>query len=124
MRKASYEPTPILVTERGIESPPDKTTVVTPPGMPNVLIRTMTPLAQVLVRALRTFLQSLVGFLIVVMAGRTIIDNVGVMIPATDFLDALKIAASLAVAPTVISFIQNLIELLARVDESFPKARA
>jgi hypothetical protein len=115
---------PILVTERRDTSPPDKTVVVTPPSMPNVLIRTMTPIAQVLVRALRTFLQSLVGFLIVVMAGRTIIDNIGVMIPATDFLDALKIAASLAVAPTVVSFIQNLIELLARVDESFPKARA
>jgi hypothetical protein len=123
MSRVYSDSIPVLVTERDT-SPPDKTVVVTPPALPNVLIRTMTPIAQVLVRALRTFLQSLVGFLIVVMAGRTIIDNVGVMIPATDFLAALKIAASLALAPTVISFIQNLVELLARVDESFPKARA
>jgi hypothetical protein len=117
------DPIPMVVTARD-ENPRDQTVLVTPGTRPNILVQTMTPVAQVLVRGARTFLQSLVGFLLVVMAGRTIIDNVGVMIPAVDFLDALKIAASLAVAPTVISLLQNLVELLSRLDEVFPKARA
>lgn len=121
--KVYREPTPVLITERET-SPSNDTVVRTPSGLPDVLIKTMTPIAQVLVRAARTFLQSLVGFLFVVVAARPLAENLGVMIPAPDFLDALKIAAGFAVAPTVISFLQNLIELLARVDESFPKARA
>jgi hypothetical protein len=52
------------------------------------------------------------------------VENVGVMLPPLDAWHILVGAAGLALFPTLISIIQNFIELLARLDETFPKARA
>lgn len=95
------------------------------PSKPDsILIQTMSPFAQVLVRAARTYLQALVGFLLLALAGRSTLEAVGVVVAPGDFVSALTTAAGLALAPTVIAFAQNLIEILGRLDEKFPKTRA
>ncbi len=45
-------------------------------------------------------------------------------LPAAGFGVVLLNAASLALAPAVVSLLQNAIELLARLDVTNPKARA
>lgn len=75
-----------------------------------------------LVRCCRVYLQSLVGFLLAGVSG--LADAAGVTIPAEDFAHKLVIAGSLAVAPAAISLIQNIIELLAKLDATNPTLRA
>lgn len=84
----------------------------------------MTPFAQAVVRAIRTFLQGWVGFLLLALAGKPALAAVGIVVLPDDFLAALWSSAGLAMAPTVISLLQNLIEIFAKFDESFPKLRA
>lgn len=81
----------------------------------------MRPLLIIFVRVARTYLQSLVGFLVALPA-YTAMGGSG--IPAGTFLDAFALAASLAVAPTVVCALQNGIELLASIDVSNPGLRA
>lgn len=114
---------PMVVTDRAT-APPDGTIVVTPRGLPNIVIRTMTPLYQVGVRSVRTYLQALVGLLALALAGAPVAAGIGVMVPPGDFALALKTAAGLAVAPAVVSALMNLAELFARIDETAPKLRA
>lgn len=75
----------------------------------------------VLVRAGRVYLQGLLGFLTANMTGAT---EAVTGVPMGDFASKCAIAASLAVAPTVLSLIQNVIELLARMDQKSPQLRA
>ncbi len=114
---------PMVVTERS-NAPKDGTVIETPGRRPNIVIQAMTPFAQVAVRGARTYLQGLVGFLLLGLAAKPVLANLGVVIPPGDFLEAFKVAAGLALAPTVISLLQNLAELFGRLDESFPKLRA
>ncbi len=109
---------PLLLTERDT-TPPEGTVVVTPERLPNGIIRTMTPIAQVLVRGLRTFLQCLVAFLGVATVGKPMVEGLGVMLPPMDALHVIYAAAGFALFPTLVSVIQNTIELLAKLDESF-----
>ncbi len=96
----------------------DSQTVFTPHGVPNIVITVISPLRIVVVRALRVFLQTLVGLLT---AGATgLAPNA---LPAGNFGHLLMTCASLAVAPAAICVIQNTIELLARLDESAPQLR-
>jgi hypothetical protein len=81
----------------------------------------MTPVVQVIVRGLRTYVQALVGFLLLGLGGG--LDNIG-GVQSSVFIVQLKIAASLALAPAVIAVLQNSAELLAKLDERMPKARA
>jgi hypothetical protein len=113
-------PVPVLTTERA-GAPADGTVIETPPGRADLIIRVMTPFAQVAVRGLRTYVQALVGFLLLSLGGG--LDNIG-GVQSSVFLVQLKIAASLALAPAVIAVLQNSAELLAKLDESMPKARA
>ena len=73
------------------------------------------------VRALRVYLQGLVGFLTANLTGATTAVT-GVAVG--DFGHQLTIAASLAVAPAVLSLLTNGIELLAKLDQSHPTLRA
>lgn len=118
------EPTVALISTSRDGSPVDGTVVRTPPGEPNIVIKTMTPLAQVLVRGLRTYLQGVVGFLLLTLASRPTAEALGIVVPPGDFWEAFQIAAGLAVAPTVISLLHNTVELLGHLDNLFPKARA
>lgn len=116
-------PVPTIVTDRG-SVPEDGSIARTPLGRRDVIVRVMTPVAQVLVRAIRTYLQSLLGFLTLGLAGKPVADNIGVVITPDSFLGVLGVAAGLALAPTIVAVLHNAAELLARLDERFPKARA
>ena len=73
------------------------------------------------VRGLRVYLQGLVGFLTANTTGAT---EALTGIPVGDFGNQVVIAASLAVAPSVLSLLTNIIELLAKLDQSHPTLRA
>lgn len=111
----------VLVTERPT-APPNGIVLGTGPGDADVEIVTMRWWTQVLIRVARTYLQSLVGFILA--AGSGAADAVGVNMPANDFVGLLYACASLSVAPAVISLLQNGIEILSRLDTSSPKLRA
>ncbi len=76
----------------------------------------------VLVRAARTYLQSLVAFLAVVGLGIEVgaIDDAVRLAP---FAAKLILAAELAVAPTVVALLQNGLEVLRKLDVSHPELR-
>lgn len=72
------------------------------------------------VRALRVYLQGLVGFLTANTSGAT--EAITGM-PMGDFGHQLVMAMSLAVAPAVLSLLMNVTELLARLDQTNPRMR-
>lgn len=113
----------VLVTERP-GAPPDGAVLVTPPYRSNVIVEAMTPFAQAGVRFIRTYLQGLVGFLMVALAAAPTLANVGVVVEPGDFSEAFWKSAGLALAPAAVSLLQNLVEIFTRIDERFPKARA
>lgn len=114
------EPVVVVTTSQAL---PD-TTIVTPPGQPDIVVKVMLPITQVLVRAARTYLQSLLGFLGMLLAAKPALVQLGVVITVTDFWSIFLLAASMAVAPTMLSLLQNAVEVLTALDQMFPKARA
>lgn len=113
-------PIPVVMTDRQ-GAPAEGSTLETPSGKPNVVVRLMTPLAQILVRTARTYVQSLIGFLPLVLGA----SYFGLQMEPMDFLQKIGVAAGWAIAPALIAFIMNLAELLARLDETkWAKARA
>ena len=75
-----------------------------------------------LIRCARVYLQALVGFMIA--SGTGAAAAIGVTMPVGSFVQLLVVSASMAVAPAAISLIQNVIELLAKIDETVPTIRA
>ena len=110
-----------LVTERA-EAPVDKSVLHSPSGLANVEIVTLSVWAQIGVRCLRTFVQSLLGFIVAVGSGAA--GGVGINIPAQDFITLIISSASLSVAPAVICLLQNAVEMLSRLDVTNPAIRA
>lgn len=96
--------------------------MVTDRQVDSVAIVLMTPVKIVVVRALRVYLQTLVGLLTALGSG--VAASVGVTLTAGDFWHLLAACSSIAVAPAVISAITNTVELLARWDASHPELRA
>lgn len=88
------------------------------PNVQTVTFSYIAPIKLVLVRVVRTYLQSLLGLLTAGMAG-----GAAGMIPFTDFQDLLVKSASLAIAPAVVSAIQNILEILTKLDETKPELR-
>lgn len=99
-----------------------RTEMTTDKELASVTVVTMPGWQIALVRCCRVYLQSLVGFLLATGSGLT--AAAGVTMPATDFYHVLVISASMAVAPATISLIQNVIELLAKLDATNPTLRA
>lgn len=102
---ADATPIKTVVTDR-----PDQAAVPATKAVP------MSPIAIIGVRVARTALQSFLGIL----TGMMVTD----LIPHTDFLDLFIKAASLSVAPIVLSALHNAAELLAAIDVSNPRLRA
>lgn len=111
----------VLITARDT-APADNTVLETAPGAPDVQVVTMAWYSQVAIRVLRTYLQSLLGFLVAVGSGAA--GAVGIELPMKDFGELLWSSAGLAVAPAVISLLQNAIEILSKLDATSPKLRA
>jgi len=101
----------VVMTERAGEAPPTSAVVIT-----------LKWWQQALIRCCRVYLQSLVGFILA--AGTGAAAAVGVDLPVGDFGKLLLSAGSMAVAPAVISLIQNSIEILSKLDSTSPQVRA
>lgn len=110
---AHEKPVVVTVSSNSLPASSEAGVIVTPMGQPNVYLKVVEPITIVGVRALRTFLQALLGLLT---AGLVSPSTLG----AKDFLHLLATCASLAVAPAVVCIIQNVIELTARFDQKHP----
>ena len=86
--------------------------LVVPAGRP-IMLQVVKPLTMIAVRAVRVFLQTLLGLL----SAGTVAPQ---LLPASDFGSLLTTCASLSVASAVICVIQNSIELLTKFDQSNP----
>jgi len=115
------EPIKVLVTDRP-GAPVDGDKLKTPAGVPDLQAVTRSWYAQVGVRVLRTYLQSLLGFIMAVGSGAA--AGVGINIQVGDFTDLLLKSAGLAIAPAAVSMLQNAIEILTKLDVTNPQARA
>lgn len=113
-------PDKTVMTERGETS--GKLLLRTPSGEANVEVVALQWWKQALIRGSRVYLQSLVGFLVA--AGTGAASAVGVNLPVGDFGQLLLSSASLAIAPAVISLLQNSVEILTRLDTTTPEMRA
>ncbi|HND25052.1 MAG TPA: hypothetical protein PK229_12085 [Rhodocyclaceae bacterium] len=107
------DPISTVVVQRDGVQP---TIVATPAHMPDLMVRVMSPISIVLVRALRVYLQTAVGL---VTTGALAHD----LVPAAQALGSWQVAASLAVGPALVCAAQNALELLARLDETMPQLR-
>jgi hypothetical protein len=123
---SSVEPidaVPVLVTDRD-GAPKDGAVIKTPPGRADLVVQLMTPLFQVIVRTLRTLLQSFIGFLAAGALGKGVLGSLGVEIQPNDLWAVVQAAFGLALFPALMAFLQNALELTIRLDEHFPKSRA
>jgi hypothetical protein len=125
--------TQVVVTDRP-KAPPNRKILETPPGDNDVQVIVMGWAKQAFIRTMRTYLQALVGNLTNIgIGGAVAITTVANLTPeqqtqlkqvfsALEFYQVLVIAASTAVAPAVVAFLQNAIEILAKLDN--PETRA
>jgi hypothetical protein len=94
-------------------------TAATPVGHSDVRVIVVSAARVVLVRTVRTYLQSLLGFL-----GATVVGVIpGDPLAPPDAWAKLATAAGLALFPAVIAAIQNVLELLAKLDTCNPELR-
>src|SRR5688572_30387556 len=91
---------------------PNGTEIQTPEGMPNIVIKTKSPINRTLIRIARVYVTSLVGMLTVVMGNLA----PGALTPPEDFIAKLGLAAGLALAPAGITLLTNAAEFLAKLD--------
>jgi hypothetical protein len=99
----------------------ERTGMVTDHQAAGVSVVLMAPWQIILVRALRVYLQTLVGLLTALGTGAA--ATVGVSLSVGDFWHLLLASASIAVAPSVMSVLLNTIELLAKIDATNPQLR-
>lgn len=113
-KSVNVEMAPIVVTtiDRG-NGTGNGQVLQTASGLPNFVVKGVQPLVMILVRAVRVFLQTLIGLVTTGLASPT-------ALPAKDFAHLLLLCASLSLAPAVICIIQNAIELLGKIDQSHP----
>lgn len=123
---AKEEKIKILTTERP-EGPDHKSTLRTPSGELNVEVVTQSWWAQVLIRVVRTYLQTVVGLLLGAGFGVAAAHAAEVVVPdmpAKGFIVLLLAAMSAAIGPAVVCLIHNAIEILTKLDVTNPELRA
>lgn len=86
---------------------------------PDVIIRTVTPVVAILIRSLRVFLQVMLGLLSAKMVGLS-----GDTLPAGDFLHLLGDCAGLSLGAAIVCALQNVAELLSKLDQKIPTLNA
>ena len=133
MRKRDKNLEQVLVTA-GPKAPPDKKVLETPPGDKDLQVVVMGWFRQALIRTARTYLQNVLGYLTNIgITGAVAVTAFANLTPeqqiavkqawsALEFYQVLLIALSSAVAPAVIAFLQNSLELLIKLDS--PETRA
>lgn len=92
--------------------------IVTPPGQPNLIIKVVTPFMVLLVRAAKTYFQTLSGLMATSVSG-----SAAQILPAGDFMHTLKICAGLSIGAAVMSVLTNLPILFTELGERFPSLK-
>ncbi len=87
----------------------------TPAGFADIPISVVTPLFAILVRAAKSYVQTLVGLLAA--GGLGLASNT---LPAGDFMHTLRVCAGLSVASGVMSLLTNISVLLTALGDKFP----
>lgn len=84
------------------------TTAETPAGHPDIVVKALSPWKIVIIRTARVFIQSLVG---------------GVTVSSLTNVASMKAAFIFAGSTAAITMLQNIAELLARLDQTVPEIR-
>lgn len=82
---------------------------------PNVVY--MTSAKRILIRAIKTYLSTLIGLL-----GYGVVGEVVPNLPLAEFSQNFLSAASLAFAPTMANILLNLLIFVTKLDESMPES--
>ena len=90
-------------------------TLQTPPGQPDIVVKVITPIVAIIIRAAKAYLQTLLGLL-----SASAFGMASTVLPAGDFLHTLKICAGLSVASGVMSLLTNVSVLLTALGDRFP----
>lgn len=90
-------------------------TLDTPLGQPSVVVKVITPIVAIVIRALKAYLQTLLGLLAA--GGLGIASET---LPAGDFVHTLKVCAGLSIASGVMSLLTNVSVLLTALGDRFP----
>jgi hypothetical protein len=115
--------TPVAVVVKREDAISASTTADTPHGIPNVYIKALSPLLILVVRTFRAFLQSLAGMLTA--SGFVAATGVGAQtLIVHDFWSALYACTLISLCVAMVAFIQNLLELVSKLDQSLPAWRA
>lgn len=109
-------PTTVAISDRAY---PIGQSLNTPYGQPDVLVTVITPVAAILIRVGKTYVQSLIGFLAA--SGLGAAPSV---LPSGDFLHLLAKCAGLAVAPAVMSLLMNVSILLTALGDHYPTLKS
>lgn len=91
----------------------------TPFGHRDIVLKTITPLAAILIRAAKAYVQTLVGLL-----GAQAVGATANVLPSGDFMHTLKVCAGLAVGSGIMSLLTNTSLLLSDLGDKFPTLKA
>lgn len=91
----------------------------TPYGTPDLLIKVVTPIAAVLIRAAKAYVQTLIGLLTAAGFGVTMLTP-----DPGHFMATLKLCAGLAIASGVMSLLTNMLLLLTALGDKIPTLKS
>lgn len=109
--KAQNPPTAIVVSATAKAGQ----TLETPKGIPDILIKVVTPIFAIFVRAMKAFLDALLASLTTVGFGA-----VTSTLPIHDALSVLKVSASIAAASAIMSVLRNALTLFTYLGDKYP----
>lgn len=91
----------------------------TPGNQPDIIVTVVTPVAAILIRAAKAYLQTLVGLMTAAGFG------VMVLTPTPgDFFASLRLCAGLSIAAGVMSLLTNTLLLLTTLGDKFPTLKS
>jgi len=93
----------------------DGQVIITPQGQPNIILKVVTPFMVLLIRAAKTYVQTLSGLMATSISG-----SASQILPAGDFFHTLTVCAGLSIGAAVMSILTNLPILFSELGEKFP----
>jgi hypothetical protein len=84
---------------------------------PDPTVVYMTSVKRIVIRAIKTYLSTLIGVL-----GYGVVGEVIPTLPLADFTQNFLMAASISVAPTVANILLNTLIFVTKLDESLPES--
>lgn len=91
----------------------------TPGDQPDIIVTVVTPIAAVLIRAAKAYLQTLVGLMTAAGFGVTILTP-----HPGDFFATLQLCAGLSIAAGGMSLLTNILLLLTALGDKFPTLKS